>query len=134
MHKMLKSKFVELIDEQANIDNQKDFSMFTYRTSKKNATMIELMSIITQKSVASLFTTMLSEKIASKLLENDSNIELLNEYFGEDRSDSGFVKLLVDRGLITREIDSRLLFGDLDMSGLSEEAKNSLKELQKKQQ
>lgn len=127
---MYKSKLVDLVDELANLDNQNDFSMVTYRTSKKTATMIELMSIISQKSVASLFTTLLSEKIASELLKDDSNIDLLNEYFELERADSGFIELLSDCGLIEEKIDISQLFGDLDSSNLSEEAKDTLKKLQ----
>ena len=89
--------------------------------------MIELMSIISQKSVASLFTTMLSEKIASELFRDDSNIELLNEYLELERSNSGFLKLLVDGGLIEQKIDISQIFSDLNLSNLSEEAKDALK-------
>lgn len=124
---MFKSKLVDRVDELASVDNQNDFSMVTYRTSKKTATMIELMSIISQKSVASLFTTMLSEKIASELFRDDSNIELLNEYLELERSNSGFLKLLVDGGLIEQKIDISQIFSDLNLSNLSEEAKDALK-------
>ena len=124
---MFKSKLVDRVDELASVDNQNDFSMVTYRKSKKTATMIELMSIISQKSVASLFTTMLSEKIASELFRDDSNIELLNEYLELERSNSGFLKLLVDGGLIEQKIDISQIFSDLNLSNLSEEAKDALK-------
>lgn len=99
---MTKSKLLNALDELVNAENQNDFSMVTYRTSKKNATIIELMSIIFQKPVSALFTTMLSEKIVESLFEDASNIELLNEYFGLEHSDSGFIKLLEEQGVIKK--------------------------------
>lgn len=127
---MKKSKLLNVLDDMVNEDNQNNFSMVTYRTSKKTATMIELMSSIFQKPVSTLFTTMLSEKIVSNLFEDDSNIQLLNEYFESEHSNSGFVKLLADSGLIEQKIDISQILGDLDLSNLSEEAKDKLKKLQ----
>ena len=127
---MKKSKLLNVLDDMVNEDNQNDFSMVTYRTSKKTATMIELMSSIFQKPVSTLFTTMLSEKIVSNLFEDDSNIQLLNEYFESEHSNSGFVKLLADSGLIENKSNISQLLGNLDLSNLSEEAKDKLKKLQ----
>lgn len=104
-----KSKLIEVLDEIVAADNQNDFSVVTYRTSQKIGTMLEIMSIVLQKPVATLFTTLISEKLVEVLLSDESNMELLKEYFETDHSSSGFIQLLEEQKIIQEHYDRSIL-------------------------
>lgn len=106
-----KSKLVEVLDDLVDAENQNDFSIVTYRTTQKTATMIELMSIILQKPVSTLFTSLVSEKLYEMALSHQANVKILEEFFETDRPNSGLIKRLEQEGII--EKDYHFLIGEL---------------------
>lgn len=100
---MMRNRLVEQLDNNA-IDESKTTAMTTYRASEKTATMIELMSIILKKPVASLFTISISEKIADNILKDDRNIDVLKEFLSTDFNLSGAINILFTHGIIEENL------------------------------
>lgn len=100
-----KSKLIEVLHELVDADNQNDFSMVTYRTTQKTATMLEVMSIVLKKPMSNLLTTLISEKIVEVILSDQKNMELLKEFFETKHRNSGFIKILEENQVIEKKIE-----------------------------
>lgn len=100
-----KNKLVEVLDDIVDSENQNDFSIVTYRTVQKTATMIDIMGVVLQQPVSALFTNLISEKLVEIVLQDQTNMDLLKEYFKTDHSNSGFLKILEKDGIIEEDFE-----------------------------
>lgn len=100
-----KNKLVEVLDDIVDSENQNDFSIVTYRTVQKTATMIDIMGVVLQQPVSALFTNLISEKLVENVLQDQTNMDLLKEYFKTDHSNSGFLKILEKDGIIEEDFE-----------------------------
>ncbi len=91
----------------SEIKNNTNYVSFSYRPSQKVAAMIEVMNLIIDKPINSLFTNQISETIVGWLLSDSNNIEYLDTFINSDEFQtngfdlySGFMKILIDKGVI----------------------------------
>ena len=91
----------------SEIKNNTNYVSFSYRPSQKVAEMIEVMNLIIDKPINSLFTNQISETIVGWLLSDSNNIEYLDTFINSDEFQtngfdlySGFMKILIDKGVI----------------------------------
>ena len=90
------------------INNNDEFINFSYRASPKTASMIEVMHLIMEEPINSLFTNQISDAICDWLLSDSNNIELLDSFINDslkfDTQDFefnlGFIKQLKDAEVI----------------------------------
>lgn len=89
-----------------------DYSNFSYRASPKVGAMIEIMSLVMDKPINSLFTETISDAIVDYLLNDVKNIHILSEFINNQDMDinlnklSGFMKKLEEQEVI--EINFKL--------------------------
>ncbi len=104
------NKLVTILHEMADAENQDDFCTVSYRALPKNATMIDIMAIILKQPVSTLFTSLISEKLVQIILANEKNMPLLESFladkeFEKDKQPSGFIKLLVENGVLETDFN-----------------------------
>lgn len=99
----------------SQIKNNTNYVTFSYRPSEKVAAMIEVMNLVIDKPVNSLFTNQISENLVTWLLSDSDNIEYLDTFINSDEfktdefeSYSGFMKILIDKGVIKKDYSQAL--------------------------
>ena len=95
----------------SEIKNNANYVTFSYRPSEKVAAMIEVMNLVIDKPINSLFTNQISENLVTWLLSDSDNIKYLDTFINSDEfqtngfdSYSGFMKILIDRGVIKEDL------------------------------
>ncbi len=95
----------------SEIKNNANYVTFSYRPSEKVAAMIEVMNLVIDKPINSLFTNQISENLVTWLLSDSDNIKYLDTFINSDEfqtngfdSYSGFMKILIDKGVIERDL------------------------------
>ena len=87
----------------SEIKNNANYVTFSYRPSEKVAAMIEVMNLVIDKPINSLFTNQISENLVTWLLSDSDNIKYLDTFINSDEY-SGFMKILIDKGVIERDL------------------------------
>lgn len=79
----------ERFQEAIKAINNEDYNTISVRSSLELAAMVEAMSIATQQAIVNMFTTDLSHSLASYLLEDKKNMELIKQVLAEEYEKNG---------------------------------------------
>lgn len=79
----------ERFQEAIKANNNEDYTTISVRSSLELAAMVEAMSIATQQAIVNMFTTDLSHSLASYLLEDKKNMELIKQVLAEEYEKNG---------------------------------------------
>lgn len=99
----LKEKLKDTLAES----NTTIYETVSLRVPSKIAAMVDIMSIIMKNPVASLLTDDITEFLASELISDSRNIELIHDLYAEDRSiiSGGCLKILEQSGILAESIE-----------------------------
>jgi len=79
----------EKFHEAQKASNDEHYSTISVRTPSEIASMVETVSTVTQESVINMFTSSLSSYLASYLLEDSRNMELIKQVLDEQYDKHG---------------------------------------------
>lgn len=79
----------ERFQEAIKANNNEDYTTISVRSSLELAAMVDAMSIATQQAIVNMFTTDLSHSLASYLLEDKKNMELIKQVLAEEYEKKG---------------------------------------------
>lgn len=112
----------ERLQEAIKANNNEHYTTISVRESVELAAMVDAMSVATQQPVVNMFTTDLSRYLASYLLEDRKNMDLIkqvitDEYEKDDSKMSDSIKgscldELINQGHLSVEI--KLVLPELD--------------------
>lgn len=86
----------ERFQEAIKANNNEDYTTISVRAPLELAAMVEIMSIATQQAVVNMFTTDLSHHLASYLLEDKKNMDLIKQVITDEyeKNDSNLSEVL----------------------------------------
>jgi len=112
----------EKFHEAKKASNDEHYSTISVRTPSEIASMVETVSTVTQESVINMFTSSLSSYLASYLLEDSRNIDLIKQVLDEqyDKYDSKLenmvtgscIEVLEDENIL--KVSNYIDFDDFD--------------------
>ena len=73
----------EKFNEAQKASNDEHYSTISVRTPSEIASMVETVSTVTQEAVINMFTSSLSSYLASYLLEDSRNMDLIKQVLDE---------------------------------------------------
>ena len=94
--KILMTSLFEKFNEAQKASNDEHYSTISVRTPSEIASMVETVSTVTQESVINMFTSSLSSYLASYLLEDSRNMDLIKQVLDEqyDKHDHEVEKMV----------------------------------------
>ena len=86
----------EKFNEAQKASNDEHYSTISVRTPSEIASMVETVSTVTQEAVINMFTSSLSSYLASDLLEDSRNMDLIKQVLDEqyDKHDHEVEKMV----------------------------------------
>lgn len=86
----------EKFNEAQKASNDEHYSTISVRTPSEIASMVETVSTVTQEAVINMFTSSLSSCLASYLLEDSRNMDLIKQVLDEqyDKHDHEVEKMV----------------------------------------
>lgn len=86
----------EKFNEAQKASNDEHYSTISVRTPSEIASMVETVSTVTQEAVINMFTSSLSSYLASYLLEDSRNMDLIKQVLDEqyDKHDHEVEKMV----------------------------------------
>lgn len=86
----------EKFNEAQKASNDEHYSTISVRTPSEIASMVETVSTVTQEAVINMFTSSLSSYLASYLLEDSRNMDLIKQVLDEqyDKHDHEVEKMI----------------------------------------
>ena len=86
----------EKFNEAQKASNDEHYSTISVRTPSEIASMVETVSTVTQEAVINMFTSSLSSYLASYLLEDSRNMDLIKQVLDEqyDKHDREVEKMV----------------------------------------
>lgn len=78
------TSLIQKFNEAKKASNDEHYSTISVRTPAEITSMIETVSTVTQEAVMNMFTSGLSSYLASYLLEDSRNIELIEQVLHEE--------------------------------------------------
>lgn len=79
----------ERFQEAIKANNNEDYTTISVRSSLELAAMVDAMSIATQQAVVNMFTTDLSHSLASYLLEDKKNMDVIKQVLADEYEKKG---------------------------------------------
>lgn len=79
----------EKFNEAQKASNDEHYSTISVRTPSEIASMVETVSTVTQEAVINMFTSSLSSYLASYLLEDSRNMDLIKQVLDEQYDKHG---------------------------------------------
>lgn len=79
----------EKFHEAQKANNDEHYSTISVRTPSEIASMVETVSTVTQEAVINMFTSSLSSYLASYLLEDSRNMDLIKQVLDEQYDKHG---------------------------------------------
>ena len=79
----------ERFQEAIKANNNEDYTTISVRSSVELAAMVHAMSIATQQAIVNMFTTDLSHSLASYLLEDKKNMDLIKQVLADEYEKKG---------------------------------------------
>lgn len=79
----------ERFQEAIKANNNEDYTTISVRSSLEFAAMVDAMSIATQQAIVNMFTTDLSHSLASYLLEDKKNMDLIKQVLADEYEKKG---------------------------------------------